>query len=154
MGRATRADVARLAGVSLATVSHVMNGHAERLGFAPATAERVRAAAAEVGYVPRASARTLRYQRSRVVAVVVPDRSHALRLPVVNEILIGAMDRARSLGYFVLPVPVDQDPGQALVHALGDVDLAGAVCRPEDLDDATRSRGYVPASRPSPPRGP
>lgn len=138
MGRATRADVARLAGVSLATVSHVMNGHAERLGFAPATAERVRAAAAEVGYVPRASARTLRYQRSRVVAVVVPDRSHALRLPVVNEILIGAMDRARSLGYFVLPVPVDQDPGQALVHALGDVDLAGAVCRPEDLDDATR----------------
>lgn len=54
MGRATRADVARLAGVSLATVSHVMNGHAERLGFAPATAERVRAAAAEVGYVPRA----------------------------------------------------------------------------------------------------
>ncbi|KQV05510.1 MULTISPECIES: LacI family DNA-binding transcriptional regulator [unclassified Kitasatospora] len=62
----TSADVARLAGVSRATVSFVLNDTAGgRVG--EQTRQRVRAAAAELGYVPHAAARSLRAGRTGVV---------------------------------------------------------------------------------------
>ncbi|WP_172119627.1 LacI family DNA-binding transcriptional regulator [Actinomyces faecalis] len=130
MARATRADVAKAAGVSVATVSHVMNGRAKELGFLPATAQRVREAAAAVGYVPRASARSFRYQTSKVIALFFPDLPASLRLPVFNEVLTGAIDAARAQGHFILPVPVGQDPRATVEETLREIELAGAVCRP------------------------
>lgn len=129
MARATRADVARAAGVSVATVSHVMNGRAEELGFAPSTAERVRRAARAVGYVPRAAARSFRYQSSKVIALFFPDLPASLRLPVFNEVLTGCIEAARRRGHFVLPVPICADPLEVVEETLREVELAGAVCR-------------------------
>ncbi|MFJ8041511.1 LacI family DNA-binding transcriptional regulator [Kitasatospora sp. NPDC096147] len=64
----TSADVARLAGVSRATVSFVLNDTAGgRVG--EATRQRVRAAAAELGYVPHAAARSLRAGRTGIVLI-------------------------------------------------------------------------------------
>ncbi len=60
--------VAAQAGVSIATVSRVMNGVAG--GASPATAERVRQAAAALGYRPLSVGRTLRQKRSRLVALL------------------------------------------------------------------------------------
>ncbi|WP_406457818.1 LacI family transcriptional regulator [Streptomyces sp. NBC_00876] len=62
----TSADVARLAGVSRATVSYVLNNNAD-VRISDPTRRRVREAAAELGYVPHAAARSLRAGHSRMV---------------------------------------------------------------------------------------
>ncbi|MFL9683101.1 LacI family DNA-binding transcriptional regulator [Streptomyces sp. KL110A] len=62
----TSADVARLAGVSRATVSYVLN-NTSAVRISEPTRERVREAARELGYVPHAAARTLRAGHSRLV---------------------------------------------------------------------------------------
>lgn len=66
----TIADVATRAGVSATTVSHVLSG--KRL-VGTATRERVQDAIRELGYRPNRAARQLRTNRSRMVAVIVPD---------------------------------------------------------------------------------
>ncbi|MFG2409665.1 LacI family DNA-binding transcriptional regulator [Streptomyces brevispora] len=62
----TSADVARLAGVSRATVSYVLNNNAA-VRISDPTRRRVREAATELGYVPHAAARSLRAGHSRMV---------------------------------------------------------------------------------------
>ncbi|MFD0021260.1 LacI family DNA-binding transcriptional regulator [Streptomyces sp. NPDC058382] len=62
----TSADVARLAGVSRATVSYVLNNNTA-VRISDPTRRRVREAAAELGYVPHAAARSLRAGHSRMV---------------------------------------------------------------------------------------
>lgn len=68
---ATSADVARHAGLSRATVSQVLNGHADR--FAAETAERVLHAAKELGYEPSTAGRMLRSGTSDFVIALVPN---------------------------------------------------------------------------------
>ncbi len=72
MARVTSADVARASGVSRTTVSYVLNGKDGTL-ISAATQERVRAAAARLGYAPSAAARILRSGRSDLVLCVLPD---------------------------------------------------------------------------------
>jgi len=62
-------DVAKLAGVSPATVSRAFN-HPEQLG--QKTLERVQIAANQLGYQPYGLARSLRSRRSMVIGVVMP----------------------------------------------------------------------------------
>ncbi|MEV0124395.1 LacI family DNA-binding transcriptional regulator [Streptomyces sp. NPDC050703] len=62
----TSADVARLAGVSRATVSYVLN-NTSAVRISEPTRRRVHAAARELGYVPHAAARSLRAGHSRMV---------------------------------------------------------------------------------------
>ncbi|WP_338694695.1 LacI family DNA-binding transcriptional regulator [Streptomyces sp. Q6] len=69
--RPTSRDVARAAGVSQAAVSLVM-GDKWRGRVAPATAERVRTAAQQLGYRPNLAARNLRLGRTRTALLVVP----------------------------------------------------------------------------------
>ena len=68
---ATRADVARYAGVSTAVVSYVVNGGPRRV--APETAARVRAAIEALAYSPNVAARSLRRGSSEMIGLVVPD---------------------------------------------------------------------------------
>jgi DNA-binding LacI/PurR family transcriptional regulator len=71
-GRVTSADVAKLAGVSRATVSYVLNDTPKQTISAD-TRARVLDAAATLGYAPSAAARTLRTGRSDVVLCLLPD---------------------------------------------------------------------------------
>ncbi|WP_207782502.1 LacI family DNA-binding transcriptional regulator [Phytoactinopolyspora limicola] len=72
MRRATLKTVAELTGLHVSTVSRVLNGTSTNARSASAaTAERIRQAACEVGYVPDASAAGLRMQRSQLVGVVM-----------------------------------------------------------------------------------
>ncbi|MEU0671959.1 LacI family DNA-binding transcriptional regulator [Streptomyces sp. NPDC006172] len=70
--RVTGADVAREAGVSRATVSYVLND-TPRQKIPEATRQRVREAAARLGYAPSAAARSLRTGRSDLVLGLLPD---------------------------------------------------------------------------------
>lgn len=94
------ASVAQRAGVSVATVSRAFN-FPDRVS--EDTRERVRAAANALGYLPNASARTLRTQRSRVLGVVLP----TLLNPVFAECLAGIGEAALRAGYAITPLTTE-----------------------------------------------
>ena len=89
--------VARRSGVSITTVSRVFNRPGR---VATETRERVLAAARALGFVPNASARTLRTQESRILGVVLP----TLLNPVFAECLDGIADAADAAGYSIVPL--------------------------------------------------
>lgn len=68
VGKPTISDVARRAGVSKGLVSFAVNG---RPGVAPETRDRIRAAAAELGWTPRVSARSLSIRTSFALGLVL-----------------------------------------------------------------------------------
>ena len=94
MPRATIKDVADAAGVSIATVSRVLNDR----GGASATAQVVRSAAERLGYAPNALARMLITQRSMTVGLLQPALSSAF----AGQVLDGVEQAAHELGYSVL----------------------------------------------------
>jgi len=89
--RVTIREVARAAGVSVATVSKVLN---DRYGVSEATATRVREVIEELGYESSLVARSLRNQRTNVVGVLVADFE-----PYSAEVLKGVADVIRGTGY-------------------------------------------------------
>lgn len=88
-------DVAKAAGVSLATVSRVMNGNAT---VDAGLAERVRSTAAALGYTASPLARSLVLGRTQTIAVVVPDLAN----PTFQAVLRGISRAAAADGYHVL----------------------------------------------------
>jgi DNA-binding LacI/PurR family transcriptional regulator len=94
----TSADVARLAGVSRATVSYVLNDAAGgRVGRE--TRLRVREAAEKLGYVPHAAARSLRAGRTGVVLMNSPD---AVWGPLFNDHVSSLRTELRARGYVLV----------------------------------------------------
>lgn len=92
---ATLHDVARLAGVSIKTVSNVIN---DRPHIRPATRERVEAAIAELRYTPNLTARNLRSGRTGAIALAVPD----LGLSYFAELAAAVIEEAEKAGIVVL----------------------------------------------------
>ncbi|GAA1822105.1 LacI family DNA-binding transcriptional regulator [Agromyces salentinus] len=88
-------DVARVAGVSIKTVSNVINAYPH---IRPATKERVEAAIAELGYTPNLTARSLRSGRSGAIALAVPD----LGLAYFAELAASVIEAAEAAGLVVL----------------------------------------------------
>ncbi|MDY0914869.1 LacI family DNA-binding transcriptional regulator [Rathayibacter festucae] len=98
---ATMQDVARRAGVSIATVSFVVNATKP---VSPETAARVREAMRELGYRPHALARALARRRSMMIAIVyplVPSRP----LNTATTFLAGAAEAAAESGYSIVLWP-------------------------------------------------
>jgi LacI family transcriptional regulator len=95
-------DVAERAGVSIMTVSNVINGNRARVS--PETIERVRRIAAELGYVPSASARSLSARSSRLIGLLVPAADEdSLMISPHNVAMVGQIERElRRLGYHLL----------------------------------------------------
>ncbi|MEV7543916.1 LacI family DNA-binding transcriptional regulator [Streptomyces sp. NPDC089915] len=94
----TSADVARLAGVSRATVSYVLN-NAEAVRISEPTRRKVRAAAEELGYVPHAAARSLRAGHTRIVLLPT---SHVPAGPLYSAFLNELQWALRRLDYTVV----------------------------------------------------
>ena len=92
--RATIKDVAALAGVSAATVSRALDDHPE---ISHETKARVRAACAELGYVPNAAARGLTGQATHTIGLVVPDISN----PYFSAMATAIEQTAAASGYRV-----------------------------------------------------
>jgi LacI family transcriptional regulator len=92
--RATIADVAQRAGVSIATVSRVIN----RTGpVAEETAAQVQVAIAELNYVPHAAARGLASRRTDTLGLLVSSISSPFLVPLLRGIEIGAREAGFSL---------------------------------------------------------
>ncbi len=73
--RATQIDVARLAGVSQAMVSYVVNG-SSAVKIPDETRQRIVEAMNALGYVPNALARGLRSGRTKTIGLVIPDNAN------------------------------------------------------------------------------
>ncbi|HEY3468332.1 MAG TPA: LacI family DNA-binding transcriptional regulator [Amycolatopsis sp.] len=89
--RVTIRDVAARAGVSVATVSKVIN---ERYGVSAATLAKVRAVIEELGYEASLVAQSLRNHRTNVIGILVADLE-----PFSTELLKGAADAIRGSGF-------------------------------------------------------
>jgi len=88
-------DVARLAGVSVTTVSTIVNG---RGGVSAELTQRVEDAMATLDYHPNEVARSLRVNRTFTIGMVVPDVSNFF----FNDVFRGVETRARQHGFSVL----------------------------------------------------
>ncbi|MCF3133480.1 LacI family DNA-binding transcriptional regulator [Streptomyces olivochromogenes] len=99
----TMADVARSAGVSVATVSHVLNGTRPVL---PRTRQAVLDAIDELGYTPNTLARSLVTSRTRSIGLAVS----AISNPYFTEILQGVEAGALEEGYSLLIADPHDDP--------------------------------------------
>lgn len=95
-------DVAQLAGVSTATVSRVLNGKQVR----PELAAAVLRATEELGYSPNRTARSLRRQKSEVIALILAD----IENPFFTSLARGVEDVAQSAGLSVVLCNSDDDP--------------------------------------------
>ena len=89
--RVTIRDVAAQAGVSVATVSKVING---RYGVAADTMARVQAVISDLGYEASLVAQSLRNHRTNVIGILVADLE-----PFSAELLKGAADAIRGSGF-------------------------------------------------------
>ena len=105
----TMRDVARLAGVSIATVSAVVNG---KQVVRPVVVAKVQEAMKALNFHPDHVARSLRVKKTTTLGVVIPDFSSGFFVDVVR----GIEDAARSVGYSVLLCNSDDDVEQEQRH--------------------------------------
>jgi LacI family transcriptional regulator len=108
-GTVKLSDVAERAGVHPATVSRALSERTRHMVNA-ATAERVLAAASELGYTPNPIARSLKTNRSFTVAVLLPDLTNPLFPPMVR----GIEDGLAEAGFTALIANTDNHPDRAL----------------------------------------
>ena len=103
-------DIARMAGVSVATVSRVINGS----GFV--TAEKhdlVQEVLSRVNYIPNNAARALVSRRTRAVGLIVPTLANPLFAPTIA----GVENRLRDAGYGLFLACSDRSARKELDHA-------------------------------------
>jgi len=115
--RPTQADVAKLAGVSRATVSYVVN-ETPGVPISAETRQRVLAVVQQLGYAPDARAQSLRSGGSRTIGLLIPD----LHNPHYWSIVQGVEDCVRGQGYDLLLTSTSLDPereAQTLAGLLG-----------------------------------
>jgi LacI family transcriptional regulator len=95
-------DVARLAGVSIATVSNVLNGGRQ---VRPEVRVVVLSAVRELGYIPNRLARSLRSRRTQTLGLIVPDITN----PFFSGLVKAIEQTARARGYQVLLSSSEED---------------------------------------------
>jgi LacI family transcriptional regulator len=119
------ADIAAEAGVSVMTVSNVMNGKSARVS--QQTILRVREIADRLGYVPNFSARSLAAARSHIIAALVPvgDDNSLLVSPHTVAVIGGVERHLRHHGYHVLLRGIDQEGD--IAEAIRGWSLDGAI---------------------------
>ncbi|WP_290057638.1 LacI family DNA-binding transcriptional regulator [Amycolatopsis solani] len=136
----TLKDVATLAGVSVKTVSNVVNGYAF---VKPENRRRVEEALAATGYRPNVGARNLRRGRTGFLALMVPE----LSIPYFGELAGLVITAAQKRGWSVL---IEQTQGtrsreRETLSSLGPHLVDGALVHPEALEAADfPSPGEIP----------
>lgn len=139
--RPTIADVARRAEVSTATVSLTMNG---RDGVNSLTAQRVRRAAAELGWLPSARARALSRSRAQAVGIIIRRPAELIGVDPFFSNLIAGVESILSRNDHALLVRVVADREQeslAYKAMVGEGRVDGFLIT--DLETTDQRHGYL-----------
>lgn len=125
-------QIARLAGVSLGTVSHVLNG---KVRVREPLRKRVLDAVEVTGYQPSQLARGLRREKTNILAMIIPD----ILNPFFPGIVRGAEDVAFANGYRLVLCNTDNDHEKEVMHlsALQTYLPSGLIVIPSDSSDLT-----------------
>jgi DNA-binding LacI/PurR family transcriptional regulator len=125
-------DIAKMAGVSLGTVSHVLNDSA---GVREPVRQRVLQAVQAIGYQPSQLARGLRRDKTNMIGMIIPDITN----PFFPGVVRGAEDVAFSNGYRLILCNTDNDHSKELVHLneLRTYLPAGLIVIPSNFSDLT-----------------
>lgn len=120
--RATMQDVARMSGVSTATVSRVINQNGR---FSPETEQRVRDAIQQLGFVPNQTAKDLRTQRSRLVGILVSRLSYEY----VNSIVTRLEEQLFQQGFIgiVCSISENYENEQAYLNAMFSMNICALI---------------------------
>jgi LacI family transcriptional regulator len=132
----TRDEVARLAGVSSATVSYVINDGPRRVS--PETRARVLQIVDQLGYKPNAVARNLRRQRTSTLGLIIPDIFNAY----FAEVARGVEAMAFEQGYIVVLCHSEYSPAKEIryLEVLGAERAAGVIWVPASDHPETLQR--------------
>jgi DNA-binding LacI/PurR family transcriptional regulator len=125
-------EIARMAGVSLGTVSNVLNNTAK---VREQTRKRVLDAVQAAGYQPSQLARGLRRDKTNMIGMIIPDITN----PFFPAVVRGAEDVAFSNGYRLILCNTDNDHSKELIHLdeLRTYLPAGLIVIPSDFSDLT-----------------
>jgi DNA-binding LacI/PurR family transcriptional regulator len=125
-------QIAELAGVSLGTVSHVLNGTAN---VRDPLRQRVLTAIEQSGYQPSQLARALRRDKTNMIAMIIPDIAN----PFFPGVVRGAEDVAFADGYRLMLCNTDNDHAKELVQlkALHAYFPAGLIVIPSNFSELT-----------------
>ncbi|GAB4580171.1 MAG: LacI family DNA-binding transcriptional regulator [Anaerolineales bacterium] len=129
MKRPSQVDVARLAGVSGATVSYVVNNQTDgRIPISEETRQRVLKAIEELGYVPDASAKALRLGSTKTIGLIIPD----IHNPHFWQVADGVEQEADSAGYHILlsSIPPENKSAEDTFKSLANRRIDGLVMIP------------------------
>jgi LacI family repressor for deo operon, udp, cdd, tsx, nupC, and nupG len=143
----TLRDVAGRSGVSITTVSRIVNGRESGVPIRDETRQRVLAVAAELGYKPNLLARGLRGSRSSLIGVIARDVSDPFHI----QILQGVNEITRARDYRLFLGHVDYRPDVALTygsmfersHADGILVLGDLADGHDSLADLTTQHRFV-----------
>ncbi len=129
-------EIARLADVSISTVSKIMN-HKDQ-NITAGTREKVLQIAKEYNYVPYASARSASVSKTFLLGVLMPDLSQC------GKLLEGILDRAARQGYRVIPCSSQGDAETELKHisALCRAKVDGVIWEPVCTESLSRQRYF------------
>lgn len=136
----TIVEVAKRAGVSIATVSNVIRGTRR---VSPQLQERVRAAIRDLDYYPNEIARSLKVKQTRMLGMVLPDITN----PFFPEIIRGAEDSAFERGYFLVTANTDEQSGRErrIVSALRSYRVDGILLASAPGKDTSHIRSTMQA---------
>ncbi|WP_395026442.1 LacI family DNA-binding transcriptional regulator [Comamonas odontotermitis] len=135
-------DVARVAGVSVTTVSHVLN---KTRAVLPSTQERVLDAVQSLGYVPSAVARSLKMNATHTIGMLVPNNSN----PYFAELVRAVEDACFAAGYALLLCNTDDNADRQKVYldVLSQKRVDGLIVA-STSDDETMSRHLAQTAMP------
>lgn len=134
MKRASIKDIARIAGVSVATVSYVLNKK-EGSRISDATRKKIFEVAESINYIPNKIAKSLKMSKSKLIGLIVADISNDFYSNIARNI----EDEAMKLGYTLLIGSSDETPEKfrKLTELFSEQQVDGMIVAPVvESDDA------------------
>lgn len=142
----TLSDVAAAAGVSVSAVSRVLS-NAPSSRVSDATRKRIEDAARKLNYRPNFAARALKFSRTNVIALIVPDLTNA----IFTELMRGVDETAAELGYMVLLARAEsvQPTADTIAKLIGEGRVDGLLVQVGDEQASQELAGILDGAVPA-----